>query len=222
MTDESIAIADDAKRAAKSRRLNKALRILIIVLLLWPPLAWAAARVLIVRTDLSKADAVVVLGGSSTFVERTRYAAEIYNEGRVSQILLTNDGQQGGWSNADQRNPYFVERAGRELEAAGVPEDKVDALPQVVTSTYEEAVLLRQYAYAHGIRSILIVTSAYHSRRAFWTLHKVFNGSGVELGIASPPTGLQTPLPATWWLHLTGWQMVAGEYVKIGYYHIRY
>lgn len=222
MIDGSIAIADDVKQAAKSKRLKRVLRVLVLVLLIWPPLAWLAARGLIVRAELPKADAVVVLGGSSTFVERTRYAAEIFKEGRASKIILTNDGQQGGWSNADQRNPLFVERAAREMEAAGVPVERIEVLPQVVTSTYVEAVLLRQYADAHGLRSILIVTSAYHSRRALWTLRVVFEGSGVEIGIVSPPTGLQTPPPATWWLHLAGWQLVAGEYVKLAYYHVRY
>jgi uncharacterized SAM-binding protein YcdF (DUF218 family) len=222
MFNGSIAVSDDTKHAAKSKRRKTVLRLLVLILLIWPPLAWIAARGLIVRADMQKADAVVVLGGSSTFVERTRYAAEILKEGRVSKVLLTNDGEQGGWSNSDQRNPLFIERAKRELEAAGVPVDKIEALPQVVTSTYEEAVLLRQYAEAHGLRSILVVTSAYHSRRALWILRVVFEGSGVEIGIASPSTGLQTPPPATWWLHLAGWRMVAGEYVKLGYYHLRH
>lgn len=222
MIDESIAEADAANQAAKSKRLKRIVRVLVVVLLIWPPLAWFAARLLIVRAELPMADAVVVLGGSSTFVERTRYAAEIFKEGRATRIYLTNDGQQGGWSNEDQRNPLFVERAAREMESAGVPVDKIEALPQVVTNTYEEAVLLRQFAVAHGFRSLLIVTSAYHSRRALWTLHVVFDGSGVEIGIVSPPTGQQTPPPATWWLHLAGWRLVAAEYVKIAYYHMRY
>lgn len=222
MNDESFAIADNVKQAAKSTRRKRVLGVLFVLLLLWPPLAWLAAWGLIVRADLPKADAVVVLGGSSTFVERTRYAAEIFRGGRTSRIILTNDGQQGGWSNADKRNPFFVEHALREMEADGVPVGNIDVLPQVVESTYDEAVLLRQYAYDHGLRSMLIVTSAYHSRRAFRTLRAVFDGSGVEIGIASPSTGLQTPPPSTWWLHLSGWRLVAGEYVKLAYYKVRY
>ena len=84
MIDESIAEADAANQAAKSKRLKRIVRVLVVVLLIWPPLAWFAARLLIVRAELPKADAVVVLGGSSTFVERTRYAAEIFKEGRAT------------------------------------------------------------------------------------------------------------------------------------------
>ena len=212
----------DETPAVRPGRLKRIVRVIVLVLLIWLPLAWIAARMLIVRADLPKADVIVVLGGSSTFVERTHYAVEIFSRDRASKILLTNDGQKGGWSEADKRNLLFAERAKREMEAAGVPEDKIVTLPQVVTSTYEEALLLRQYADANGLRSILIITSAYHSRRALWTLRLVFEGSGVEIGIVSPPTGLQTPPPATWWLHPAGWRLVAGEYVKLAYYHARY
>ena len=73
---------------------------------------------------------------------------------------------------------------------------------------------------ARKLRSLLVVTSAYHSRRALWTLSRVFAGTGIEIGLQSVETGEQTPAPATWWLHLRGWQMVGGEYVKNVYYRI--
>lgn len=219
--DAAPARTDETKRA-RNVRLKRALRILILVLIVWPPLAWVAARALIVRSDLQQADAVVVLGGSSTFVERTQLAAQIYKEGRAAKIVLTNDGQQGGWSNTERRNLFFFERAARELQDVGVPTDKIEVLPQVVLSTYDEARLLREYAVAHRLRSVLVVTSAYHSRRALWTLRRVFEGSGIELGFESPPAGWQTPAPATWWLHARGWRLVAGEYVKLVYYHLHY
>lgn len=219
---ESPPADSDEKKFTRHFLLKRVLRIFLLIAIVWPPIAWFGARGLIVHEDVAQSDAIVVLGGSSTFVERTQFAAEIFKERHASNILLTNDGQQGGWSDADKRNPLFVERAVRELVASGVSADKIDALPQIVTSTYEEAVLLRQYAEIHGLRSILIVTSAYHSRRALWSLRTVFEGSGIEIGITSPPTGLQTPPPATWWLHVTGWQLVGGEYVKLLYYHLRY
>jgi len=41
----------------------------------------------------------------------------------------------------------------------------------------------------------MIVTSAYHSRRALWTFQRVFSDSGVKLGLDPVPTGQQTPGP---------------------------
>ena len=221
-TIAATAPQDEAGDKKARSGLVRGLRILILVAVIWPLVAFVGARSLVVTADMAHADAIVVLGGSSTFVERTRYAAQLFQEGRAPKILLANDGQQGGWSNAAKRNLYFVERATSELQLAGVPSDKIDVLPQITHSTYDEAVSLRQYAGANSLRSILVVTSAYHSRRAIWTLRRVFEGSGVEMGIMSPPTGWQTPRPATWWLHGNGWSLVAGEYAKLIYYYLKY
>jgi len=195
----------------------------LCVLAVWPLLAWGAARSLIVSAELRRADAIVVLSGSAAYLERTRKAAELYHAGYAPRIILTNDNQSGGWSTAEQRNPLFVERAHKELKRAGIPADKIETLTQTVSSTRDESVLLRNYAEAHDLNSLLVVTSAYHSRRALWTLRRVFAMSGIEIGLIPSPAGNeQTPAPATWWLHLTGWSTVAGEYLKIIYYQFKY
>jgi uncharacterized SAM-binding protein YcdF (DUF218 family) len=199
----------------------RARRILLWALLIlgvWSLVAWIAAKALIVSYELPHADAMVVLSGSSVYQERTHRAAQLFNEGRAPKIVLTNDNQPAGWSNDLQRNPLFIEREAEELKRAGVPEAEIEMLPQVVSSTYDEALLMREYAETHGLRSLLVVTSAYHSRRALWTYRKVFAGSGINIGLAFAPPGEQTPQPATWWLHLRGWRLVAGEYLKLIYY----
>src|SRR2546421_3945850 len=190
--------------------------------LLWPLVAWALARALIVRADLPQADALVVLAGSAAYVERTRLAAQLFKAGRAPVVLLTNDNEQGGWSSAEQRNPYFVERALAELIAGGVPRAQIEVLPQPVASTYDEARELREYAIAHNLRSLLVVTSAYHSRRALWTLNCVFAADNVTIGLEPVAPGQQTPAPAVWWLRRRGWQNVAGEYAKLIYYWLSY
>jgi uncharacterized SAM-binding protein YcdF (DUF218 family) len=205
----------------RSRR-KRVLVACAVALLLWSLLAWVAARALIAHAELAHADALVVLAGSSAYVERTRLAAQLYAEGRASVVLLTNDNERGGWSSAEQRNPFFVERAVGELTAAGVPREHIVVLPQPVTSTYDEARALRDYAAAHDLRALLVVTSAYHSRRALWTLRRVFAGSNIEVGLMPVAPGAQTPLPSRWWLSGCGWRVVAVEYVKLFYYRIHY
>jgi uncharacterized SAM-binding protein YcdF (DUF218 family) len=115
-----------------------------------------------------------------------------------------------------------VERAAAELRRAGVPAERIEVLPRVVNGTHDEAVLLREYAAAKGLRSLLVVTSAYHSRRALWTLRRVFERSGVAVGLSAPPPDGATPSPATWWLSARGWREVAGEYLKFIYYRLHY
>lgn len=196
--------------------------ITVLVVAAWTLLAWVAARALVVRAELDHADALVVLSGSSAYIERTQSAAQLWSEGRAPLVLLTNDPMLGGWIEAERRNPSFTVRAMEELKRAGVAADRIEVLPQLVTSTYEEAVALKEYALARGLRSILIVTSSYHSRRALWTLRRVFQGSGIEVGLYAVAPGQQMPRPATWWWHPFGWQVVALEYVKLVYYLLQY
>lgn len=200
----------------------RALGIVVLAFMTLAVAAWVAARGLIVRAELSSADALVVLSGSSTYLERTDWAARLYREGRAPRIILTNDNVQGGWSVAEQRNPLFIELAAEELRRKGVPAEKIETIRENASGTYEEAGRLREYAINHHLRSILIVTSSYHSRRALWTLRRVFVGTGIEIGLDAPDTGVQTPTPATWWWYRSGWQIVPGEYVKIFYYWIKH
>ena len=197
--------------------------IVIGLLALWQLVAWGAARLLIVGDDdPQRADALVVLGGSAVYLERNQAAARLFHEGRAPRILLTNDGLRGGWSPTEQRNPFFVERAVSVLQSEGVPADRIGVLPGVVSSTYDEAVLLRRYAAQHNLRSLLVTTSAYHTRRARWTFGTVFSGSGIEVAVYPVPPGRQTPFPTLWWLSPRGWQTVAAEYVKLLVYRLRH
>lgn len=192
------------------------------LILAWPFIAWAAARGLIKNSSLERADAVVVLSGASNYAERARRAAELYREGRAPRILLTDDDLRGGWSKEKETNPLFVERAREELMRAGVPEERIETLPGKVSSTYEEAVAARSYAEKTDARSLLFVTSAYHTRRALWTMRTVFQGSGVEVGVESAEAGKGTPAPFDWWLRGEGWRVVALEYPKLFYYYFEY
>ena len=194
----------------------------LLVLASWELLAWSAAVLLVTSAPISHADALVILGGSATYIERSRHGADLYRAGRAPRVVLTNDGLRGGWSQGEQRNPLFVEHAAAELRRDGVTDQNIEVLPGYVSNTYTEAVALRNYALMRGWRSLLIVTSGYHARRALWTYRRVFRGSGIEIGLDPVRPGDQTPWPAFWWLQLSGWRTVAGEYGKLIYYAWHY
>lgn len=190
---------------------------MILIFLLWL-ISWLAARSLIINKPLQSADVMAVLSGAEAYKERTRYAAEVYHAGRAPRIVLTNDNYRGGWSPVEERNPFYYELEKDELVRLGVPKTSIDIVLEPVDGTYTESRVLRRYAEAKQFKSMLVVTSAYHSRRTWWTLLKVFDGSGMLLGVESVPTGFQTPNPSTWWIHVTGWKVVPPEYIKIAYY----
>ena len=192
------------------------------ILLTWPFIAWLAALALITSASLERADAIIVLSGSEAYVERARHAARLYHEGRAPRVILTNDNLRGPWSQEKQTNPLFSERARDELLNAGVPKESVDVLPGTVANTFDETVAVRSYAAQNNLRSLLFVTSAYHTRRTLWTLNKVFKDSGIVVGVDGAQPGVQTPAPGTWWLHRRGWGSVALEYPKLVYYYCEY
>lgn len=197
-------------------------KIFVSCILIWPLVAWAGAKLLITDAPLEKADAIVVLGGSANYRERSREAAKLVLEGRAPRVLITNDNMTGPWSSADQRNLFYYERSLKVITNAGVPANSIEVLMQPVSSTQDEAELVREYAKQHGLHSVLIVTSAYHSRRALWTFSQAFRDTGIRIGLISVKPGDQSPRPATWWLSIRGWRLVPTEYVKMLYYVIKY
>lgn len=207
----------------KTRRLNlRRVRVVFSILSASLFLVGLAPYWLIARSLRSHSDAIVMLSGSSAYIERAQWAARLWHYGRAPKIILTNDGQSAGWDEERERNPLFYERAMDELQRHGVPAYAIDVIPQIVTSTHDEAVMAHEYAERQKLKSLQIVTSPYHTRRALWTFQRVFANSNIELGIDAPPTGQQSPHPLLWWTSPLGWKMVCGEYLKFICYRARY
>ena len=184
-------------------------------------LAAPLAHFLVVRAEPLRADVVVVLSGSSVYDERIRHGISVFQEGWARSIVLTNDGLRGRWSRRRQANLTSVERARDAVVDAGIPHDRLIILPPAVGSTFDEAIAVRNFAERAGVRSVLVVTSPYLSRRALWVFRRVLEPA-VRVGIDSPPPGRLSPVPAKWWLSRAGWHNVALEYPKLVYYRIKH
>jgi hypothetical protein len=121
-------------------------------------------RWLVVSVPMSKADALIVLGGES--LDRPQMAARLYLEGVARRIYVTGEGDAG--------------RSRQRLMEGGVaPEDVV--LEKKAVTTYENATLLRPILESRGIRSAVLVTSPFHTRRALATFrHEI---PGISFGV---------------------------------------
>ena len=206
----------------KGSRTFKFTIVFIFTIALWIFLAPLLAERLIVEKPLERADVILVLSGSSVYLERTDKAADIYKQGVAPKIVLTDDGENTGWSRSEKRNIPYVELAQRNLVAQGVPEASIEIIKPGGSGTIYEAQTFEEKSRQENWKRILIVTSAYHTRRAAQTFDGVFAGENIEIGIAAPPPGRQTPPPFYWWLTAQGWNVVAGEYVKSFYYWVYY
>jgi len=206
------------------RAISRSAVLLLAIFSVWTFVAPFLAEGLIVQKPLDHADVILVLAGSSAYIERTQKAALIYKNGVAPKVLLTHDGGKAGWSPKEQRNPSYVELARGELVAHGVPDSAIEVLSPESSGTIVEARIAGEKAAERRWESLLIVTSAYHTRRALWTFEHVFaeNGIDTKIGIAAARTGQQT-LPASyWWLTRSGWRDVGGEYVKSVFYYMIY
>ena len=206
------------------RRKYIAALLLIVLIGCWIAVAPFLADGLLVHRPIKKADAILVLSGSSEYLDRTREAAEAFRSGIASKILLTNDGHQGGWNDAEKRNPYFVERTFQELVDRGVPGEAIEILPAFVRGTDDEADLVVPIAVERKLGSILLVTSPYHSRRALWTFERAAakNSASMTIGVLTPNENYRYPSRLNWWMSTYGWRSVGMEYVKFAYYWVFY
>ena len=196
----------------------------MFVVVLWALLAAAAARVLIVHAPVEKADAIVVLSGSASYTERVDEAQRLYRAGGAPLIFLTDDGGQAGWNEAEERNPYFFELAKWRLIEQGVPESSINVLAPPVGGTMGEAQAVIDAALRNEMTSLVIVTSPYHTRRAFWSYEHVISQSDQRLtfGIVPAKNWIESPRWYAWWLTPSGWRTIPTEYIKIVYYWARY
>lgn len=205
--------------------MSRGLKTIVIssaLLLFWLITAPFLANRLIVEKRMDKADVIIVLSGSAAFRERTGVAARVYREGVSDKVLLSDDGMKSGWSVTQERNPRFVELTLQSLVEQGVDPDAILIMDEEVSGTIDEAIGFAEMAKKRKWNAVLIVTSAYHSRRALNTFERQLAGTGIDVGIVSPPPGEDTPPSYTWWLSRKGWKLVAGEYLKTVYYWVFY
>lgn len=133
------------------------------------------------------ADAIVVLGGNTgngranwflpydreTAIVRVDTATQLYLAGRAPVMMLSGGAREGDVSEAQG-----MAHAARQQ---GVPESAL-IIENASRTTYENAMLTEDEMQAHGIKKILLVTSALHMPRAM----AAFAKQGVTKAIAAP------------------------------------
>jgi uncharacterized SAM-binding protein YcdF (DUF218 family) len=139
-------------------------------------------KFLIIQKPLSHADALVVMAGGETRARITT-AAKLYHSGLAKNIILTNDGILGAWSERKNRNLLQVEWMEMELQNRQVPDKAIFKLAYSSSGTFYDALMTRTEVLKNRFDRIIIVTSDYHTRRALWTFEKVFSGLAVEIGV---------------------------------------
>jgi len=173
---------------------------------------------LVIEQEPEKADVIVVLNGRDT--ERCLAAVDLYNKGYANLIILAHGPKQPGcdefWKRVGKNfnSKIFFQRA---LEAMGVPEDAFKLIGDGVTSTFDEAQAAKAFLRENGYKSIILVTSKWHSKRAYLTFKSAFkNDEGIK--IVPHASKYDSFDPDRWWKKEVDAEVVFGEYVRLIYY----
>lgn len=167
--------------------------------------------------SLAPADIIVVLNGRDT--ERCLAAADLFNQGYAGIVGIVALEKQSGTDEFRKRvgsgwnSKVFAQRA---LEAMGVPETAFTWIGSGAGSTFEEARAVEAFAETKGYRSIIVVTSKWHSKRANWVFKSIFRNKDID--IVTCASKYDTFDPAAWWKTEASLQLVIGEYAKFAYY----
>ena len=164
------------------------------------------ARWLVTADPPRPADAAVVLAGDPDY-ERTKTGARLLLAGEVRLLILTG-GEPGPGDSATSLRDAAIR--------AGVPPDRI-RLEQVSRSTHGSMEAIRPILEQEGIRSLAVVTSPYHQRRAVWAARKTLPG----IEIVSRPADPAGWRPGGWWKTRWNRRIVLSEYGKLVYYVLR-
>src|SRR5205823_5092536 len=106
----------------------------------------------------------------------------------------------------------------RVLRARGVPDEAIVVLPGACDSTFDEARLLAQFLEGDSPRTVAVVTTNYHTRRARRVFARVLGEQAARVRFVAPATGGFDD--TNWWRSEAGFVAYANEYVKLAYYFL--
>jgi uncharacterized SAM-binding protein YcdF (DUF218 family) len=152
------------------------------------PILRFVAESWIVEDPLGKADALVVLSDDNFYADRATRAGELLREGKAPLIVASGRRLRPNAGIAELMEHDLIER--------GVPKEKIVRLPHDADSTKEEAEAVLKFAKERKWRSLIVVTSNYHTRRARYIFRRVFP-QAIEVHIASARDGDFDP--QHWW-----------------------
>ena len=168
---------------------------------------------------LRHADAIFVLAGARA--ERWLEAVDLFHEGVAPRIILSPGELEQAELVLRQRHIVFPQEAELARDAIvqlHVPADAVSILEGSVDNTAQETEALHHLARARGWRTIIVVTSKYHTHRAAFAFQREFAGSGIA--ILMHASRYDKSDPARWWRHRADVRYVVSEVGKLVLYRL--
>lgn len=150
-----------------------------------------------------EADAIVAVSGGDTSA-RVDEAVRLYKNGWAPKLIFSGAAR-------DKSGPSNAEAMRRTARTAGVPDNDI-ITEEYSETTKQNAENTQDILRRNQVSSVIIVTSAYHQRRAGLEF-KARALNAVE--IRNHPVASDNQWSSWWWLTPTGWYLAVGEFVKI-------
>ena len=175
----------------------------------------AYAKSFTISNATKGADLVFILGGNPK--TRPAKAVELAKEGYSNTIAMTNIKDK-----AVKYQEYFVKEEmltekilqSEGLELTMIPCVKKDG----ATSTFDEAYSLALYAKQHNLKHLIVVTDAFHTRRAYYAFKKVFKLENIDTKLEVSPAYNNVYFENNWWKTEKGLRAYIIEPIKFFFY----
>ncbi len=194
----------EKKRRSRTRKFFGFVVGLFILTGLFVAAVFGSAIYLSPQDSTSPADAIVVVSGGQTQT-RAKQGVELYQKDLAPKIIFSGAALDDGPSNA------------REMAAlarrSGVPDSAI-IIDEDAKTTYQNAVNSKRILEENDAKSIILVTSPYHQRRAFITFQKIL---GDEYTIENSSSYDNAWSKSAWWATPFGVWITASELAKVGY-----
>jgi uncharacterized SAM-binding protein YcdF (DUF218 family) len=190
--------------------------IVFIVIVIYVSACRKAGSLLVIEDKLFHADAIVILMGSLT--DRFLEVSDLYKQGLAEKVILVET-DMNRYKALEERGIHIIsytEQAYNTAIALGIPADNIILLPGDATSTQEEAIVIRQYLSSQPeIDTLILVSSAPHTRRASMIFNSAFRKARMPIHIICCPSIYTNFYAERWWKSKEGIQAVLLEYMKI-------
>jgi uncharacterized SAM-binding protein YcdF (DUF218 family) len=164
------------------------------------PIMRYAAEEWIIDEPAAHADAIVVLSDDNYYGDRATHASELFRQGVAPQVVASG--------RKLRLDAGIGELIAHDLIERGVPKEKIIVYDQESDSTREEAQEVAKLAVARHWKSLVIVTSNYHTRRARYIYEKVLPAD-VSVSVAGARDGDFDP--QHWWEKRRSFKIFARE-----------
>ena len=191
---------------------RKVIILIIIVAVLIGIIGLNLGKFLVESDKLEKADAIAVFSGYSG--ARTERAVELLKEGYADYLILS-----GGKVYDDVTMSELMKNHAIKL---GVDESKI-LIDDEASTTNENAEFTTNIIEENNFKSVIVVTSDYHTRRSKLAMEKALENTlidGEEVEVTVTPSK-EEKFTTKWWRSGNSVLMVISEYLKLMGYWVK-